>query len=211
MHFPCLKTFFPVYERGTRVGSLCWLNGLLEICGVIHFVGFLFAFLGFPRRKGKSRAGRIWKNGANMICGLAIHIGGFQTVLGSSFQWPVDECLSNSFFHSFFFLDSCLAVVALRRLRSVASDTKAVIGGKRFCVMVSFALCACDIVNISVSNLAIRQAIKSLHDLALKDVAFKWVRLTVSIQAFLDCLVDQVQSVKFYLNTCAFESFDVWL
>ena len=195
------KTFFPVYWQETEVGSLRWLNGLLEIWRVMHFVGFLFAFLGFPWRKRKSQAGGIWENGANMMCGLAIHIGGFRTVLGSSFQWPLDGCLSNSFFYSFFFPDSCLAVVALRRVRSVAGGTTTVIGSTGFCVIVTFELCACDGGETSVSNSSVRLAVKTLHDLALRDVAFNWVKLTVPIQAFPDCLVGHIWIVKFHLNT----------
>ena len=79
-----------------------------------------------------------------MIYGLAISIGDFRTVLGSSFQWPVDGCLSNIFFRSFFFPDSCLAVVASKRVRSVADGTMTVIGGTRFCVLATGALCAFD-------------------------------------------------------------------
>ncbi len=138
----------------------------------MHFVDFLFAFLGFPRKKEKSWAGGIWGNGANMMCGLAIHIGGFRTALGSSFQWPVDECLSNSFFHSFFFPDSCVAIVASRKVRSVAGGTTAVIGGTRFCIMVTFVLCAFGDGETSVSHVAVRMAVKALHDLALRDVVF---------------------------------------
>ena len=37
------------------MGSLCWLNGLLEIWRVMHFVGFLFAFLGFLEEKKRAR------------------------------------------------------------------------------------------------------------------------------------------------------------
>ena len=155
------------------MGSLGWLNGLLQIGRVMHFVGFLFAFLGFPQRKKKSRAGRIWENGACMMCGLSIHIGGFRTVLGSSFQWPVDGCLSNSFFHSFFFPDSCIAVVALRRVRSMAGGTTAVIGGTRYCVLVTSALFAFNDGETSVSNVAVRLAVKTLHDIPLGDVGFQ--------------------------------------
>ncbi len=188
---------------------MCWLNRLLEIWRVMHFVGFFFPFLGFPRRKKKSRAGGIWGNGANMMCSLTVHIGGFRTVLGVSFQWPVDGCLSNSFFHSFFFPDSCLVVDASRRVRSVPGGTIVVIGDTRFCVMVTFALCTCDVGETSISNMVVKLAVKTLYDLALRDVAFNLVRLTLLTQTFPDCLVGQVQSVKFHLNSCAFESRDV--
>ena len=130
--FHVWKTFFLVYGRRTGVESLCWLNRLLEIWRVMHFVGFLFAFLEFPRRKEKSRAREIWKNGANMMCGLAIYIGGFRTVLLRSFQCPVDSCLSNSFFHSFSFSDLCLAVFASRKVCSMAGGTTAVIAVQDF-------------------------------------------------------------------------------
>ena len=126
---------------------------------MMHFVSYLFAFLGFPQRKKKSRAGGIEGNEANMMCGLAIYIEGFKTLLGSSFQSPVNECLSNSFFHSFFFPNSCFAVVASRKVQSVAGDTTEVIGGTRFCVMVTFALCAFDERKTSVSNVAVRLAV----------------------------------------------------
>ncbi len=75
----------------------------------------------------------------------------------------------------------------------------------------TFALFACDDRETSVSNVAVRLAVKTLHDLALRDVAFNFVRLTAQIQAFPDCLVGQIWSVKFHLNNCAFESCDIWL
>ncbi len=80
--------------------------------------------------------------------------------------------LSNSFFHSFFFLDSCLAVVASKKVRSVAGGTTAVICGTRSCVMATCSICAYDGGETSVSNLAVRLAVKTLHYLALRDVAF---------------------------------------
>ena len=76
------------------------------------------------------------------------------------------------FFHSFFFPDLCLAVVASRRVHSVAGGRTAVIGGTIFCVTVTFELCACDGGEISVSYLAVRLAVKTLDDLGLGDVAF---------------------------------------
>ena len=170
--FKVWKTFFPVCGRRTRVRSLWRLNEFLEIWRVMHFVGFLFAFLWFPWRKEKSWDGRIWGNSANMMCGLAIHIGGFRTALGSGFQWLVDGCLSNSLSYSLFFPDSCLAVVTSRKVRSVASSTTAVIGDTRFCVIATYALCAFDGGETSVFNSAIRLAVKTLHDLALIDVEF---------------------------------------
>ncbi len=114
-----------------------------------------------------------------------------------------------AFFDSIFFLDLFFAVVASRKMHSVAGDTKEVIGGTRFCVMVTIALCTYDGRETSVSNLAVKLAVKTLDDLALRDVAFNLVRLTVSIQVFPDCIVGQVWSVKFYLNTCSFEPCDV--
>ena len=91
----------------------------------------------------------------------------------------------------------------------MAGGTTAVIGGTRFCVIVTCAFCACDGGETSVSNVAVRLAVKTLHYLALRDVAFNLVRLTVPIQAFLDCLVDQVRSVKFHFNTFALKFCDV--
>ena len=63
------------------------------------------------------------------------------------------------------------------------------------------ALCAFDGGEISVSNMAVGLAVKTPHDLALRDVALIWVSLTVQIQAFPDYLVDPVRRVKFHLNT----------
>ncbi len=177
----------------------------------MYFVGFFFAFLRFPQGKENSRTWGIWGNGANMMCGLATYIKGFRTVLDSSFQWSVDGCFSNSFFHSFFFPDSYLAVVASRRVRSVADGTTAVIGGTGLCVMVTFALCACDCGETLVFNVAVWLAVKTLHDLGFREVGFNWVRLTVQIQGFPYCLVGQVRCVEFHVNTCVFESCDVWL
>ena len=49
---------------------------------------------------------------------------------------------------------------------------KAVIVVTKFCVMVICALCECDSGETSVSNVAVRLAVKTLHDLDLRDVAF---------------------------------------
>ncbi len=54
----------------------------------------------------------------------------------------------------------------------MAGGKTALIGGTRFCVIVTFASCECDGGETSVSNVAVRLEVKTLHDLALRDVAF---------------------------------------
>lgn len=49
----------------------------------------------------------------------------------------------------------------------MAGGTTAVVGGTRFCIMMVCALCACDGGEAIVSNVAVRLAVITLHDLAL--------------------------------------------
>lgn len=91
----------------------------------------------------------------------------------------------------------------------MASSAIAIIGGIRFYIMIIYILGVYNDKKILVFNIIIKLANKILKDYIMRDRIFNQVKLTVSIQVFLDYFITQVQNVKLYFNTCIFDFYNI--